>query len=181
MTSKSHVFILPGLGNSGPEHWQSFWERNDTLLIRIFQDNWDKPHCSEWIRRLNDELSKVAHPVVFAAHSSACALVAHWALNANKTALDKVKGALLVAPSDPENPNYPDGPTGFGPVPTNTLPFATIVVASSNDIYIEPTKAKSYADAWGGTFVLLENAGHINADSGYGEWSEGYALLESLR
>ena len=29
MTNTLPVLILPGLGNSGPEHWQSHWERRD--------------------------------------------------------------------------------------------------------------------------------------------------------
>ncbi|MDE2429813.1 MAG: serine hydrolase family protein, partial [Burkholderiales bacterium] len=65
--------------------------------------------------------------------------------------------------------------------PLKRLPFASIVVASSDDKYIESSRAQQYAEAWGSRFVLLQNAGHINASSGFGAWPEGYALLDSLR
>jgi predicted alpha/beta hydrolase family esterase len=75
----------------------------------------------------------------------------------------------------------PVGPTGFSPIPLQRLPFPSIVVASSDDPYVTPARARQYADAWNSRFVLLENAGHINVASGYGAWPEAYALLNALR
>jgi predicted alpha/beta hydrolase family esterase len=180
MTNTLLVLILPGIGNSGPEHWQSHWERRDPRCTRVLQDEWDAPECAEWVARLDAAISRQAEPVVLAAHSSACALVAHWATApASHTAL--IRGALLVAPSDPGGPNYPLGPTGFGPVPLRPLPFVSIVVASSDDRYVTASRAREYADAWGSRFVALENAGHINVASGFGPWDEGFDLLQTLR
>jgi predicted alpha/beta hydrolase family esterase len=34
--------------------------------------------------------------------------------------------------------------------------------------------------AWGSSFVDIDQAGHINADSGHGEWNEGYTLLQQF-
>jgi predicted alpha/beta hydrolase family esterase len=50
------VLILPGLGNSGPEHWQSYWEREEPLFERVLQRNWETPHCQDWVARLNEVL-----------------------------------------------------------------------------------------------------------------------------
>jgi predicted alpha/beta hydrolase family esterase len=180
-TPAASVLILPGLGNSGPEHWQSHWERRDPSCRRVSQKEWDAPNCPDWVACLDEIIGGQASPVVLAAHSSACALVAHWAATAATRHLARVRGALLVAPSDPDNPNYPVGPMGFGPVPTAKLPFSSIVVASNDDRYIAEKQARLFADAWGSQFVLLTHAGHINAASGYGPWDEGYALLDSLR
>ena len=119
--------------------------------------------------------------VVLVAHSSACALVAHWAAAAPAAHRSRVVGALLVAPSDPEGPHYPVGPSGFAPMPLLPLPFRTIVVASRNDDYVSLERARSCADAWGSTFVDVGSAGHINSASGLGAWPAGYALLEGLR
>lgn len=119
-------------------------------------------------------------PAVLVAHSSACALVAHWVSTANEDCVGKVAGALLVAPSDPMNPNYPKGPVGFGPVPRHRLPFRTIVVASSDDYVVEESVARGFAEAWGARFMLLQQAGHINVASGFGPWPEGFDLLQSL-
>ncbi len=181
MRPETEVLILAGIGNSGPDHWQSHWERQDPLCERLLQREWDAPHCSEWVAKLDDALSQRSLPIVLAAHSSACALVAHWAAQSASNHLAVVKGALLVGPSDPHNPNYPVGPTGFGPVPLHRLPFRTIVVASTDDRYVQLSRAREFADAWGSEFVPLQNAGHINTESGYGKWPEGFALLKTLR
>jgi len=98
----------------------------------VQQAEWDAPDCASWVARLAQALAAADAPVVLAAHSAACALVAHWAAGTGAE-LDKVRGALLVAPSDPAGPNYPKGPTGFDPVPRARLPFRSIVVASDND------------------------------------------------
>lgn len=181
MTEKLPALILPGLGNSGPEHWQSHWERRDALCERVHQDNWGTPHCNDWIARLDQVIGQRTASAVLVAHSSACALVAHWVTVAPSNHLQRILGALLVAPSDPDGPNYPAGPIGFGPVPLRKLPFTSILVASTDDRYIDPARARRYAEAWGSRFVLLDAAGHINASSGFGQWPEGYAMLDSLR
>ena len=173
--------ILPGLGNSGPDHWQSHWERRDASCERIIQSEWDAPHCKDWVARLDQAVAQHTAPLVLVAHSSACALVVHWASSAPALLLRRVHGALLVAPSDPDNPNYPPDAVGFGPVPLSLLPFPSIVVASSDDRYVDPERARQYAEAWGSRFVLLQTARHINAAAGFGPWPEGYALLDSLR
>jgi len=176
-----NVLILPGLGNSGPDHWQSHWERQDSSCVRLMQDEWDRPDCFAWTARLEEAVLAASTPLVLAAHSSACALVAHWVARAEPRHLAKVRGALLVAPSDPDGANFPEGPTGFGRVPLARLPFPTIVVGSTNDPYISAEGARGYADAWGSRFVLLENAGHINVAAGFGPWPDGLQLLYSLR
>jgi uncharacterized protein len=86
-----------------------------------------------------------------------------------------------VAPSDPDGPRYPLGPTGFSPVPLEPLPFPSIVVASEDDEYVTMPRAREYADGWGSEFVSIGKAGHINSASGLGAWPAGYALLERLR
>lgn len=175
------VLILPGLGNSGPDHWQSHWELLDPTCERVLQDEWDAPLCANWVTRLDEAVAGASAEVVLAAHSSSCALVAHWAASARHEKLARIRGALLVAPSDPDGPNYPAGPVGFSPMPMKPLPFATIVVASADDRYVTLPRAREYAQAWGSRLVVLENAGHINASSGLGMWPEGYELLNTLR
>ena len=65
-------------------------------------------------------------------------------------------------------------------MPYAALPYRSILVASSNDPYCPIRLAGAYARAWGSEFVRLQNAGHINVDSGHGEWPLGRALLQSL-
>ncbi|MGN6190796.1 MAG: RBBP9/YdeN family alpha/beta hydrolase [Rhodanobacteraceae bacterium] len=181
MNAKFTALMLPGLGNSGPEHWQSHWQRQDPSCERVQQSEWDTPHCQDWVAQLSRVVAQRSSCAVLVAHSSSCALVAHWAASASPLHLQRIRGALLVAPSDPNNPNYPFGPVGFGPVPLRLFPFPSIVVASADDRYVSLAQARTYAEAWGSRFVTLQSAGHINASSGFGPWPDGYALLNSLR
>lgn len=175
------TFILPGLTGSGLEHWQSYWERNDPQCQRILQDDWDNPRCEDWMATLERAVAAAQSEVVLVAHSAACALVAHWVATAPLELVARIRGALLVAPSDPEGQNFPGGPSGFAPILLLPLPFPSVVVASENDEYVSVEQARSYADAWGSAFVNIGAAGHINSASQLGAWSAGYALLNGLR
>lgn len=173
----TNVFILPGLGNSGEQHWQTIWQRLNPAWIRIMQDDWDTPNCADWVRRIDEALTSVPEgSAVLVAHSSSCAAVAHLA----QTTKHLIKAAFLVAPSDPLGAAYPAGPKGFAPIPLVPLPFPSIVIASENDEYISLEQAEIYARAWGSRFVNIGAKGHINSASGLGEWQEGLNLLETL-
>jgi hypothetical protein len=174
---KAPVLILPGLYDSGPLHWQTRWEALDSTLHRVVQRDWQTPRCADWVLVLEGAVAAAGEEVVLVGHSSACALVAHWAGGTSR----RVRGALLVGPSDPEAPSYPAGPTGFAPMPLARLPFASIVVASSDDPYVSLSRARAFASAWGSRFVDAGAAGHLNSDSGLGDWGAGRALLAELR
>jgi uncharacterized protein len=91
-----------------------------------------------------------------------------------------IKAALLVAPSDAEAAQYTFPARGFAPIPLQKMDFKTMVVASANDIWVSLERAQFFATHWGSAFINLGNAGHINVDSGHGQWDEGLALLKSL-
>lgn len=171
------VLILPGLYNSGPDHWQTRWEAENPHYRRVVQDDWERPRCADWVANLNDAITTTPGAVLVA-HSSACALVAHWSLAHPN---GRVLGALLVGPSDPEAPSYPVGPTGFGPMPLRRLPFRSIVVASTDDPFVSLGRAQAFAKAWGSRLVSVLGAGHLNSESGLGGWPAGFALLQELR
>src|SRR5262249_52621155 len=73
------VLILPGLGNSGPEHWQTHGERQNPNFTRVEQRDWDKPDREDWIATLDKAIGAQPTPPLLVAHSLSCALVAHWA------------------------------------------------------------------------------------------------------
>ena len=60
------------------------------------------------------------------------------------------------------------------------FPFPSLVVASDDDPYCPPERARALAQAWGSDFAEIHAAGHITASSGYGEWPEGFHMLEDL-
>ena len=146
------ILNIPGLYNSGPDHWQSHFEREFDGCIRVEQSDWITPICSDWISVLDALIQQHGDRVVLAAHSLGCAIVAHWAARYQR----EITGALLVAPSDVEAPSYPTGTTGFTPMPLQQLPFRTIVVASRNDPYLTLERAQYFASCWG---AELEDAG----------------------
>lgn len=170
------VLTFPGIGNSGPEHWQSLWEQSHPEFIRIAQRDWDSPACEEWVAVLESTVQRIGPQVVVVAHSLACLAVAHWAACAHAP----IKAALLVAVPDPGRPDFPAEATGFAPLPKQRFSFPTIVVASTNDPYGSLAHAQTCAAAWGSRLVDIGAAGHINASSGLGQWPEGYALLREL-
>ena len=172
----ARVLLLPGLSNSGPEHWQSYWERTDPSCLRVVQRDWETPIRTEWVAILETAVAASGSDVVLVAHSTACALVAFWAAATSRT----VRGALLVAPSDTEALSYPLGPTGWQPMPLAALPFPSIVVASSDDAFCTLERGRVFAEAWGSRFVNIGAAGHINSASGLGHWSRGKTLLAEL-
>ena len=175
MQETPRIFIVPGLGNSGPDHWQTHFERQHPEFIRIQQQEWDAPDRADWVAALDaalqgEDLSRV----VLVAHSLGCATIAHWAAQYGRS----IRGALLVAPSDVETARYAAFPTtGFAPMPMARLPFPSKVVFSQNDEWASPARARQFAQAWGSELVDIGAAGHINTTSGHGNWPAGLALL----
>lgn len=173
----NNYFIIPGLGNSGETHWQTWFEQNLPACQRINQKEWDAPACMDWVNTLESAISGYdPATVVLIAHSLGCATIAHWARLFPK----KIKGAMLVAPSDLEAPAYDFPAIGFAPIPLQRLPFRTIVVASDDDPWVSPERAKFFTSHWGGELIDIGAAGHINAASGYGPWPGGMEILAKL-
>ena len=92
------LLTVPGLGNSGPTHWQSIWERERDDCRRVELGMWNRPHRNAWVNQLNAAILKASRPVVLVAHSLGCHAVAWWSALELPAAADKVIGALLVAP-----------------------------------------------------------------------------------
>ncbi len=167
------VIIVPGWRNSGPGHWQSLWAQQLPHVLRVEQADWISPSRHAWVSQLALTIEQAHGPVVIAAHSLGC-MATVYLPDAVKA---RVQGALLVAPADPERRGVL---ADFAPVPYQRQPFPSIVVASSNDPYCPVRLAGAYARAWGSEFMRLNDAGHINVDSGHGEWPLGLALLQAL-
>ena len=172
-----NILILPGWQNSDPDHWQSRWE--DLYgYRRVDQHDWMTPKRGDWIARLEDVILGCDGPVVLVAHSLGCILTAAWAQVSRSTG--RVQRALLVAPGDPEREELRAHLPGWSPIVRQRLPFPAVLVGSRNDPYCDFTKAMGLADSWGARFVDLGERGHINTESGVGEWKDGHTLLNEL-
>ena len=66
-------------------------------------------------------------------------------------------------------------------MPLRRLPFPSVLVASTDDPYVTEERARTFAEAWGSRFVSAGDVGHINSQSGLGDWPAGFALLQELR
>jgi predicted alpha/beta hydrolase family esterase len=171
------VLLLPGWQNSDPTHWQSRWEAlyGDQ---RVEQHDWMRPLRGDWSARLEEAVLAAPGPVVLVAHSLGCVLVAAWA--AHSTQASRVRAALLVAPGDVERDDLRQMIPGWAPIVRQPLPFPALVVAADDDPYCGPGRAEGMARDWGAGFVDAGARGHLNSESGLGEWPQGRALLDNL-
>ncbi|MCE7795606.1 alpha/beta hydrolase [Sphingobium sufflavum] len=174
------VLTVPGLDNSGAGHWQSIWERERADCQRADLGMWSNPHRNSWVTMLNSAIRQADCPVILAAHSLGCLAVAWWAALETQSYGNPVAGALLVAPPDVDAAGPDPRLAGFGPAPKVILPFPSVTIASSNDPYIDLARARSLAKFWGSHFVEIGDAGHVNAESGLGDWQEGQQWLDRL-
>jgi hypothetical protein len=204
--NNTHVLILPGWQNSGEGHWQSLWEEK-LGYERVMQHDWMHPLRGDWITRFEDHVLSIeehfaqtlsgpeaknltkkdpessalapTREIVLVAHSLGCHLVAAWAALSQST--HRVKGALLVAPPDGGRGDLPQELRSWRNPVLQKLPFPSICVISSNDPFCDLQPGRDMAKAWGSECVELGARGHINAQSGLGDWPQGQALLARLQ
>ena len=106
-----------------------------------------------------------------------CHTVARWAAQSDR----HIAGALLVAPPNVEKLETDGRVTGYANRTAIKLPFNSILIASSNDVYASTETAKAYANEWGSYYLNIGEAGHINSNSGIGQWEDGLRFLHFLQ
>lgn len=183
MHPEPSVLVLPGWQGSDADHWQSRWE---TLYgdRRVEQHDWLRPLRGDWSARLEEEVIAAPSPVVLVAHSLGCILVAAWAAHSRNTA--KVRAAFLVAPGDLERDDLRQMIPGWAPIVRQRLPFPSLLVAADDDPYCDAARSRGMAADWGARFIdaaatrIGGAGGHLNSESGLGDWAAGRALLTEL-
>jgi predicted alpha/beta hydrolase family esterase len=163
--------ILHGWQGSGPDHWQTWLagrlrERGETVRYPDLPDP-GAPRLDAWLAALRDELAACPEPPVVVCHSLACLLWAHQAPTARA---DRV---LLVTPPCPVSP-IPDA-ASFYPTPLDHAAVQASarelrVVATDNDPYCPAGADRSFANPLGLPCDVLEGAGHVNPEAGFGPW-----------
>ena len=176
-TNPANVLILPGWQNSGPDHWQSRWERRHGYT-RVEQHDWLRPLRGDWIARLEEVLLNCDEPAVLVAHSLGCIQAAAWAAHSRNANL--VKAALFVAPPDVERDDVRQMLPGWSAGSRQALPFKTVLFASSNDVFCALERSRQFAADWGGDFIDAGPCGHLNAESGLGDWPQLHQQLVTL-
>lgn len=172
LTDSFRVLVVPGLHGSGAAHWQSRWQQLHPAYERVEQEHWDNPDLSVWSQRLQQVLAQRSAPTLIVAHSFGCLTTIHSLLT-RPDAFTHVAGALLVAPADPVKFEVAD-------LLQSRLSIPALLVGSRDDPWMSATRAAHWAQVWGSQFVDAGALGHINADSGLGDWPAGQRLLHTL-
>jgi len=163
------VLIVPGLGDSGPGHWQTLWEREHPEYRRVRQRDWNAPDLDAWAESVDRAIRDSTVPCVLVGHSFGCLAIARCAA----ASCDNVLGAMLVAPAAPQR-------FGLRGLVQIELDFPSTLVASEDDPWLSLSDASTLAARWGSRLVNLGPAGHINVASGHGSWPRGKQLLLEL-
>lgn len=173
------VLLLPGWLDSGPAHWQSLWQ-GKLGFERVIQHDWQHPLRGDWVTRLEDMVlsQPLDQPLFLVAHSLGCHLVAAW--SAVSQSAHRVQGALLVAPPDAQRADFPAQLHSWRKPVLTPLPMAATCVVSSTDPFASLAAGRSMAAAWGAECVELGPFGHVNGESGLGDWPQGLAFLNAL-
>jgi predicted alpha/beta hydrolase family esterase len=173
--SEAEILVIPGLGGSGPDHWQSRWEAKIPAVRRVVQADWEKPELAAWRDRIIEEVARAARPVILVAHSLGVLAAMHAAPFLTKgESSGKVKGGFLVAPPSVEVLAGLDAlDPAFLTVPGEPLPFPALVIASRDDPYSSFAESEALARTLGAELIDAGFSGHINSESGHGPWPEG--------
>lgn len=164
------VILVPGLHDSGPGHWQSRWQRAHPQFWRVGQADWRDPDLPAWAAQVDRVRRCDPRPALLVAHSFGClATIASIAADQRGVA-----GALLVAPADPDK----FGVAGL--LPASPLGCPTLLISSLDDPWMRADQAAAWARRWGSDVHSAGACGHINAESGLGDWPFGMKRLQLL-
>jgi predicted alpha/beta hydrolase family esterase len=170
--------ILHGIANHRPpEHWQhqladALRERGEHVSYPGLPDP-DAPSLEVWRAELERLLAELpAGERVVVCHSLACLLwIGHAAAVAQAGPVDRV---ALVSPPLAERLPLAGAAFGLGSLDAGAVRRASrrrpLVLAGSEDPYNPPGAGPTYAEPLGAELVVLEGAGHITPDEGYGAW-----------
>ena len=165
----NRVLIVPGLHNSGPGHWQTEWERRLECSHRIDLSDWSTPNLAAWINAIEIAVDQFA-PTHIVAHSFGALATAVIAAKH----ITNLRGILLAAPADPDKFDLRKH------LPSSSLPVPGILVGSLSDPWLSWSGAQLLGAQWGLQIECAGDAGHINVQSGHGEWLEGWSILDRL-
>jgi len=170
--------IIPGYQGSNVNHWQSHWEKKYALKAdRVTLQDFTNTEKRYWTTSIFEQIKNSDNQYIIIAHSLGALSFVH---TYSRYVINNVKAALLVAPPDVEENENASFLNEFSPVPKFRFEIPVFLVASSNDHYCTLERAKEMAQSWGAELINIGAKGHINSESGIGDWPEGQQLLNKL-
>lgn len=172
------VLLLAGWGGSDFPHWQSWLAgeiaKNYGKVSFLRFSNFDFPNKDEWKNELIKEIDDFKPDIVIC-HSIANILWFHISNELNAlhvdTHIQAIDKLFLVVP--PSLSCDIKELQSFFPcqIPTNLYAKESLLITSTNDPYMTQDEARQLQENLDIPMKVLQNAGHINADSGFGEWN----------
>ncbi|KAA8999081.1 alpha/beta hydrolase [Affinibrenneria salicis] len=159
--------LVPGLRDSESDHWQSHWHQQCPHWLRISQRNWIQPDLEGWVAAIQREQQQARLPLLLIGHSFGALASLIWASRHP----ERAAGVMLVAPAEPLRFELDEV---ILPQPLNV---PGLLVASHTDPLLTFDRAQYWAQAWQCELVDIGEAGHINVESGFGEWPWGLSRL----
>ncbi len=166
------VLILHGFGGSNYPHWQA-WTASE-LIKKNYEVSFpqfpqkDNPKLDIWLEHLAKEFYHF-NPDIVVCHSVANLLWFHF-VNTHKD-IKPIKKLMLVSPVS-QDCKLKEIKSFFPyPILENLKAQEIIMVSSTNDPYMTKDEAMDLQSQLNIGLKILDDAGHINVDSGYGELS----------
>lgn len=165
----NRTLILHGWGGSDAPHWQAklaakIAENYGTVSFPLL-DNCHFPSKNRWLKQVKKILEEFK-PETVVCHSLATTLW-FWLCQEERV---EVKRLFLVSP--PSLTSNEATIKTFFPcqLPHSVYAQEVHLIVSDNDPWITEKEAQEMANTLNATYTVIENAGHINADSGHGQW-----------
>ncbi len=173
---ETKTLILHGWGGSDAPHWQAWLacalasNYGAVSFPMLFNPHF--PNKNKWVSQAKQILADFK-PDTVVCHSLGCIL---WFWLANEDIGD-VKHLILVAP--PSLNTDIETIKSFFPcfLPPSLHASKIDLIVSDNDVYMSLDEAKEIARKYDIQLKILHQAGHINSDSGFGEWEHILELV----
>ncbi len=176
MQVQDKVLILHGWGGSDAPHWQaelaSEIAKNYGTVSFPLLDNCHFPSKNRWMKQVK-QILKEFKPTTVVCHSLANTL---WFWLCQEDDMRHIQRLFMVSP--PSLKTEEKTIKSFFPceMPVNIYAQEIHLIVSDDDPWVKVDEAKDIASHFNAKITILEKAGHINADSGYGKWE----LIENL-
>ena len=166
------VFIIHGWGGSPDANWfpwlKTELENKGFNAIAAQMPNADYPNQENWLRYMQELIGKPDESTFLIGHSLGVIAILRYleTLESNR-----IGGVILVAGFSeslgtiPEIENFFIKEVDYGKVKLSCNKF--VVINSDDDPYVPMRKGEVLRDKLDAKFIVIHNAGHLNAGTGY--------------